>query len=95
MQLYGAVIGILLVELIVLGANVWALGSLLCRMRIGKMIASALFFISVGIPLGYVIRACSLNFYPGTLGGVLGMLIYGGALLLIHVWMNQRTSTSA
>ncbi|WP_426332736.1 oligosaccharide flippase family protein [Paenibacillus silvae] len=95
MQLYGAVAGILLMELIVLLANICALGSLLCKKRIGKMIASALFIISVGIPLGFVIRACSLNLYPGTLGGVLGMLIYGGVLLLIHVWMNQRTSTSA
>ncbi|MGO4533217.1 oligosaccharide flippase family protein [Paenibacillus sp. 2TAF8] len=90
LQLYGAVIGILLMELIILAANIFALRLLLRPLQIGKMAASTLFIFVGGIALGFLIRTCTLNLFQGTLGAVLGMLIYGGSLLLIHLWMSRR-----
>ncbi|WP_337031433.1 oligosaccharide flippase family protein [Paenibacillus illinoisensis] len=89
-QLYGAVLGILVMELIVLGANVFALRMLLRPIQIGRITAYTLFFTLSGIPIGYLIRAGSLSFLPGDLGGLLGMAVYGGFLLLVHIWMSQR-----
>lgn len=89
-QLNGAVSGILLMELIVLVANVFALRSLLLPMQIGRMAASTLFLLLAGIPLGYFIRTCSHNWLPGTFGEVSGMVIYGACLLLVHIWMSKR-----
>lgn len=89
LQLYGAVIGILLMELIVLAANIFALRSILCKVRIGKMIFVTLFFSIGGVALGNLTHLCILNFFPGTSGEIISMLIYGGSLLLIHLYLTK------
>ncbi|MBP1903985.1 stage V sporulation protein B [Paenibacillus turicensis] len=85
--LYGAIIGILLMEIIILIANVFALRLSLNNLQISKILGSSIVLLLTGIPLGYVFRLNSSLLLPNPLGLVIGMLLYGSILLVVGKWV--------
>ncbi|MFE6076574.1 oligosaccharide flippase family protein [Paenibacillus sp. NPDC057886] len=90
LYLTGAVIGILLMELIVLFANVFALRRLLPFFYLSKMAVSALLMLFIGVPLGYAVREASHTFLSGTSGGVIGMLLYGACIIVCYKCLKRH-----
>ncbi|WP_339278219.1 oligosaccharide flippase family protein [Paenibacillus sp. FSL W8-0426] len=89
LHLNGAVVGILLMELIVLSANVFALRRLLKCTFWSKMAVWGFVILFIGIPLGYSSRMAAHTFFPGTPWEVTAMVLYGVCLLVCCKWLNR------
>lgn len=89
MPLYGAIIGILLMEIIILIANVFALRLSLNNIQISKILGASLLLLLIGIPLGYIFRFYSSMLFPSPIGLAIGMQFYGSCLLVGCKWINK------
>lgn len=89
MPLYGAIIGILLMEIIILIANVFALRLSLHNIQIRKILGTSCLLLLIGIPLGYVFRFYSSMLFPNPIGLAIGMLLYGSCLLVGCKWISK------
>lgn len=90
LQLYGSILGIVLMELIVLAANIFALRFLISPLRLRRSVIETHLLLISCIPLGYLIRFCSQKWLPNIIGEISGMGLFGAFLLLVHIWINKR-----